>query len=83
MFAEIREAGYRGSVLTVRRYLKPFRAALTAPELPPTQLKVRDVVGWIMRDPEKLNPDERCRLQALLDRCPELNAQAGHVLAPA
>jgi transposase len=81
LFAEIREAGYRGSVLTVRRYLQPFRATLTAPERPPTQLKVRDVVGWIMRDPEKLNPDERCRLQVLLDRCPELNALAGHVRA--
>src|SRR5437660_3273525 len=79
LFAEIREAGYRGSVLTVRRYLQPFRATLTAPKRPPTQLKVRDVVGWIMRDPERLNPDERCRLTALLDRCPELNALAGHV----
>jgi len=81
LFAEIREAGYRGGVLTVRRYLQPFRATLTAPERPPTQLKVRDVVGWIMRDPEKLDPDERCRLRALLDRCPELNALAGHVRA--
>jgi transposase len=81
LFAEIREAGYRGSVLTVRRYLQPFRAALTAPERPPTQLKVRDVAGWIMRDPERLNPDERCRLQTLLDRCPELNALVGHVRA--
>jgi hypothetical protein len=81
LFAEIRGAGYRGSVLTVRRYFQPFRSTLTAPERPPTQLKVRDVVGWIMRDPEKLDPDERCRLRALLDRCPELNALAGHVRA--
>jgi transposase len=79
LFAEIREAGYRGSVLTVRRYLQPFRATLTAPERPPAQLKVRDVVGWIMRDPAKLDPDEQYRLHALLDRCPELNALAGHV----
>jgi transposase len=81
LFAEIREAGYRGSVLTVRRYLQPFRATLTAPERPPSQLKVRDVFGWIMRDPKKLDPDDQCRLQALLDRCPELNALAGHVRA--
>jgi transposase len=80
-FAEVREAGYRGSVLTVRRYLQPYRATLTAPERPPTQLKVGDVVGWIMRDPEKLDPDERCRLQALLDRCPERKALAGHIRA--
>jgi hypothetical protein len=81
LFAEIRDAGYRGSALTVRRYLHPFRATLTAPERPPTQLKVRDVVGWIMREPGKLNDDEQNRLQALLDRCPELNALAGHVSA--
>jgi hypothetical protein len=65
-----RVAGYRGSVLTVRRYLQPFRATLTAPERPPTQLKVRDVVGWVMRDPEWLNPDDGRRIRALLDRCP-------------
>jgi transposase len=34
-----------------------------------------------MRDPEKLDLVERCRLQALLDRCPELKALAGHVRA--
>jgi transposase len=45
------------------------------------KLKVTDVVGWIMRDPGKLKADERSRLQALLDRCPELNALAGHVRA--
>jgi transposase len=74
-------AGYRGGVLTVRRFLRPFRATLTAPATPPMKLKVTDVVGWIMRDPGKLKADERSRLQALLDRCPELNALAGHVRA--
>jgi transposase len=82
LFAEIRAAGYRGSVLTVRCYLRPFRATLlTVPQQPPTQLKVREVVGWIMREPGKLKADERSRLEALLDRCPELNALAGHVRA--
>lgn len=79
MFAEIREAGYRGSVLTVRRHLQPFRATLTAPEPSPTQLKAREVVGWIIQNPGTLDPDEKCRLDALLDRCPELNALTGHV----
>ncbi len=81
LFAEIRDAGYRGSALTVRRYLHPFRATLRAPDEPPTQLKVRDAVAWIMREPGKLKADEQVRLQALLDRCPELNALAGHVRA--
>ena len=34
-----------------------------------------------MREPDKLEADEQSRLQALLDRCPELNALAGHVRA--
>ena len=79
LFAEIRAAGYRGSALTVRRYLHPFRATVIAPDQPPNQLKVREVVGWIMREPSKLKTDEQVRLQALLDRCPELNALTGHV----
>ncbi len=81
LFDEIRAAGYRGGALTVRRYLHPFRATLTAPEQPPAQLKVGDVASWIMREPGKLDADEQVRLQALLDRCPELNALAGHVRA--
>jgi transposase len=81
LFAEIRTAGYRGSALTVRRYVRPFRATLTAPDQPPAQLKVGDVARWIMREPGKLEADEQVRLQALLDRCPELNALAGHVRA--
>ncbi len=32
-----------------------------------------------MREPGKLKADEHRRLQSLLDRCPELNALAGHV----
>jgi hypothetical protein len=32
-----------------------------------------------MREPSKLNADEQSRLQALLDRCPELKVLAGHV----
>ncbi|HKW70922.1 MAG TPA: ISL3 family transposase [Candidatus Dormibacteraeota bacterium] len=79
LFAEIQADGYRGGVLTVRRYLHPFRATGTAPDQVPAQLKVRDVVGWIMRAPDKLKADEQRRLQSLFDRCPELNAVSGHV----
>lgn len=58
-----------------------FRAAGTAPDQAPTQTKVREVVGLIMREPSKLTVDGQSRLQALLDRCPELNALDGHVRA--
>ncbi len=34
-----------------------------------------------MREPSNLEADDHIRLQALLDRCPELNALAGHVRA--
>lgn len=81
MYAGIQAAGYRGSVLTVRRYVRRFRATAAAPQRPPTQYKVREVVGWIMPEPGKLKADDQTRLQALLDRCPELNALAGHVRA--
>lgn len=34
-----------------------------------------------MREPSNLKADEHARLQALVDRCPELNALTGHVRA--
>src|SRR5262249_21109572 len=49
LFAEIQADGYRCSVLTVRRYLHTFRATGSAPDQAQTQLKVREVVGSIMR----------------------------------
>jgi transposase len=70
LFAEIRTAGYRGSALTVRRYVRPFRATLTAPDQPPAQLKVGDVARWIMCEPGQLEAEEQVRLQALLGPVP-------------
>jgi transposase len=72
LFREIREMGYAGSYPVVRDYLhgrQPARRPL--PEAPPT---VRDVTNWICRRPDTLTEDERPRLQAVLDRCPELRA---------
>jgi transposase len=79
--AEIRAQGFRGSDQAVRRYVRRFRSCPTTSDEQPKQLKVRQVVGWIMREPSKLKADEQVRLQTLLDRCPELNALAGHVRA--
>lgn len=76
--AEIRAAGYRGSMRTVRRYLHPFRAAPTAPPVPDPP-KVRRLSGWIMTDPERLDPDDQARLDDARGRCPHLDALAGHV----
>ena len=77
LFREIRALGYPGSYSTVRDYLdqhRPAKAPLAPP--PPT---VREVTGWLTRHPENLTEDERPQLKALLDRCPELQAAAGHV----
>lgn len=80
LFAEIHALGYRGSIRTVYRYLQAFRDGEKAPDpKPPSPLKVRHVVGWIMRDPNNLDTEDAQRLQAVLDRCPELAALRRHV----
>lgn len=62
--------GYDGSYSVVRNYLDKVRPA-KAPlgEAPPT---VRDVTNWLCRRPDTLTEDERPRLKAILDRCPEI-----------
>lgn len=77
LFREIRERGNAGSYSVVRSYLNQRRTA-KAPlaQAPPT---VRDVAGWLTRHPASLTEDERPRLKAVLDRCPELQAASGQV----
>jgi len=77
--AEIRAAGYRGSAQTVRRYLHPFRASRTAPPPVPDPPKVRHLTGWIMTDPDHLDPNDQAKLDDARARCPHLDALAGHV----
>jgi len=77
LFHQIQELGYDGSYSVVRDYLdqhRPARAPL--PEPPPT---VREVTNWLTRRPGTLTQDERPRLQAILDRCPELQAASEQV----
>ena len=79
LFLEISALGYTGSYSTVRGYLDQHRPA--AAPLPPPPPTVREVTGWLTRRPDSLTEDERPRLKALLDRCPELQAADGHVRA--
>jgi Transposase len=79
LFSEIRELGYDGSYSVVRNYLdqvRPEKAPLA--EAPPT---VRDVTNWLTRRPDSLTPDEKPRLKAILERCPELQTASGQVRA--
>jgi transposase len=77
LFREIRDLGYDGSYSVVRDYLdqtRPTKAAL--PQVPPT---VRDVTGWLTRRPDSLTEDDKPRLKAILDRCPELQAASDQI----
>ena len=42
---------------------------------------MRDVTGWLTRHPDSLTEDDRPRLKALLDHCPELQAASNQVRA--
>ena len=79
LFRQIRELGYDGSYSVVRNYLdrtRPEKAPLG--QAPPT---VRDVTNWLCRRPDTLTEDQRPRLKAILDRCPELQAVSAHIRA--
>ena len=76
---EITALGYRGSDKTVRRYLQPFRAGLTAPAPVPVAPSVRQVTGWLTRHPDSLGEDERLHRKAVLARSPALTVTAEHV----
>jgi transposase len=78
---EITALGYRGSEQTVRRYLHPLRAGRPAPPARPVPPTVREVTGWMLRHPERLEPEEQVRLKQVLAHCPHLDAAATHVKA--
>jgi transposase len=69
---EITAMGYRGSDKTVRRYLHPFRATLTAPPAQPIPPTVRQVTSWLTRRPEDLAESQTLRLKNVLARSPAL-----------
>jgi Transposase len=79
LFREIRALGYDGSYPIVRDYLSGHQPARTP--LPPAPPTVRDVTNWLTRHPDSLTEDERPRLKAILDRCPELQAASDQVRA--
>ena len=78
---EITALGYRGSDQTVRRYLHPLRDGRPTPPARPAAPTVREVTGWILRRPDRLEPGDQVRLKQVLAHCPHLDAAATHVAA--
>jgi hypothetical protein len=78
LFREIQALGYDGSYHVVRAHLDHRHTRAPLPPAPPT---VRDVTGWLTRHPDSLTGDEQPRLNAVLDRCPELRAASAQVRA--
>jgi len=77
LHAELRQRGYTGSYGAVANYLLPFRRAAAPPAAaPPT---ARDLASWILTSPGNLGDDEQAELATARQRCPHLDALAGHV----
>jgi hypothetical protein len=77
LFGEIQALGYDGSYPVVRDYLARNRPAREP--LPPAPPTVRDVTNWLCRRPDTLTEDDKPRLQAILGRCPEVQAASDQV----
>ena len=72
-------AATQGSYGTIRDYVLPFREAGAAPPAVPGPPKARDLASWILTDPDNLDDDEKEKLAQARERCPHLDALAGHV----
>lgn len=70
---EVRAQGFAGSYAIIRKFVEQYRSTpdLTAVHRPPS---VRQVTGWICRRPDDLADRDSARLQAILQRCPQLRA---------
>ena len=76
---EIVALGFAGSIQTVRRYLRPFKAATTAPPARRLAPRPRRIVRWIMTDPSNLTVDDAADLKEIRVGCRELDAVTHHV----
>jgi transposase len=76
---EITALGYAGSEPTTYAWLALLK--LAAPPAPPAPPGKRQVTGWMLTDPARLDDGQQEQLAAICGRCPELEALAGHVTA--
>ncbi|MCL2585112.1 MAG: ISL3 family transposase [Streptosporangiales bacterium] len=78
LHAELKERGYKGSYSVLRDYVQQFRQEGAAPPFP-SRPKARDLARWIASDPDGLVDEEKESLARIRERCPQLDALAGHV----
>jgi transposase len=78
LHAELRQRGWAGSVKTVRRYVAPFRQLAAAPDPGPAVPKTRQITRWLLTRPGRLRPEEQEQLSQIKERCPHIQALAGH-----
>jgi transposase len=79
LHTELQERGWTGSVQTLRRYVRAFRATTVKAPTTPAPPKPRRVVRWIMSNPDNLGDEDKTQLKKILARCPELDAVTKHV----
>jgi transposase len=76
---EIVALGFAGSLQTVQRYLRPFKAATAAPPSRRPAPRPRRIVRWIMTDTGNLTADDAADLKEVRTSCSELDAVTHHV----
>jgi transposase len=81
LHAELREQGWTGSALTVRRYLAPFRKTAAPAAPPPAVPKTRQITRLLLTRPDRLQPGEQAQLAAIRSQCPHLDSLASHITA--
>jgi transposase len=74
LFEEICSQGYTGSKANVRDYIRRYASWARASSASPPPPSVRDTVTWITRHPDRLDEETQPQLNAILGRCPELDA---------
>lgn len=69
---ELAERGVQCNVRLITRYLRTVQVNGNLPAPGPAPPKTRKLVGWIMRHPTTLEPEEHEQLTRALAACPEL-----------
>ena len=80
LFREITARGYQGGELAVQRYLRRFRVGRGHAPVPgPKPPTVRQVTGWIMTHPDRLDPADADRLRQARKHDRDLDRLTHHV----